>query len=112
MELIDLEDSSNRRTVATCKKVMLDSVHRTRTDIATRIQHKVPIDHLARQVSQDDFFKFTYILASDESNLYNLERIKPQGATADVRLFGSFVDGKAIADPYYGGMVSTFVLPN
>ncbi|PSS37589.1 hypothetical protein PHLCEN_2v605 [Hermanssonia centrifuga] len=30
--------------------------------------------------------------------------MKPKDATATVRLWGSYVDDKAIADPYYGGM--------
>lgn len=70
-------------------------------------QHNVPIEHEARQVSADDFRKFTYILASDEANLRNLERMKPKDSTALVRLWGSYDDNKAIADPYYGGMVRT-----
>lgn len=64
----------------------------------------MPIEHEARQVSREDFKKFTYILASDEQNLRNLERIKPADSTATVRLWGSYVDDKAIADPYYGGL--------
>ena len=70
------------------------------------MKHGVPINHEARQVSSEDFKKFTYILASDEANLRALERMKPKDATADVRLWGAFADNKAIADPYYGGMVS------
>lgn len=33
--------------------------------------------------------------------------MKPADSTAEVRLWGSYVDGKAIADPYYGGPVGT-----
>ena len=54
----------------------------------------------------EDFKNFTHILASDEANLRALERMKPRDATAEVRLWGSYADNKAIADPYYGGMVS------
>ncbi|KIK70842.1 hypothetical protein GYMLUDRAFT_297112 [Collybiopsis luxurians FD-317 M1] len=74
------------RTVATCKK------------------HSVPIKHQARQIQASDFTRFTHILAADESNLRNLERVKPKNATAEVSLWGSFLDNKPIADPYYGGM--------
>ena len=45
------------------------------------------------------------MLASDEDNLRNLIRIKPANATAEVRLWGSYLDKKPIQDPYYGGMV-------
>ena len=58
-------------------------------------------------MSQEDFRHFTHILASDEANLRNLNRMKPRDATAEVRLWGSYEDGKQIDDPYYGGMVST-----
>lgn len=68
-------------------------------------QHGVPINHEAQQVSPEDFKRFTHILASDEANLRALERMKPTDATAEVRLWGSYADNKAIADPYYGGMV-------
>ncbi|KAG8933150.1 hypothetical protein FRC02_012374 [Tulasnella sp. 418] len=74
------------RTVDTCKK------------------HGVPIDHLARAVTLSDFTEFDYILASDKQNLSNLQRKAPKNSTATVALFGSFGDGKPIADPYYGGI--------
>ncbi|KZW01996.1 LMWPc-domain-containing protein [Exidia glandulosa HHB12029] len=79
-------EEPDERTVSTCKK------------------HGVPIDHEARQIHKSDFSTFDYILASDKTNLANLERVKPTNATATVRLFGSYDDGKEIRDPYYGGM--------
>lgn len=69
-------------------------------------QYGISIDHEARQVNQRDFYNFTHILASDESNLNNLLRIKPGDSTAEVKLWGSYLDGQPIADPYYGGAVS------
>ncbi|KAJ3516454.1 hypothetical protein NLJ89_g1104 [Agrocybe chaxingu] len=80
-------EEPDERTVAVCKK------------------HGVPIDSLARQVSTSDFIRFTHILAADESNLRNLTRIKPSNATAEVRLWGSYLDNKPIPDPYYGGII-------
>ncbi|TBU34498.1 phosphotyrosine protein phosphatase [Dichomitus squalens] len=74
------------RTVQVCKK------------------NKVPIKHSARQVQQPDFKRFTHILASDEANLRALQGMKPRDATAEVRLWGSYLDNKPIPDPYYGGM--------
>ena len=68
-------------------------------------QNKVPIKHSARQVQQSDFKRFTHILASDEANLRSLQHMKPRDATAEVRLWGSYLDNKPIPDPYYGGMV-------
>jgi len=78
-------DTPDERTVATCKK------------------YKVPIDHVARAVERPDFKNFDYILASDNQNLSNLQRIAPKNPKAQVSLFGAFGDGKPIADPYYGG---------
>jgi len=60
-------------------------------------QHGVPINGVARQVSREDFNRFTHILTADESNLANLKRIQPKDSKAEVRLFGSYDDGKAIA---------------
>lgn len=57
--------------------------------------------HRARLIDSSDFTRFTHILAADGSNLRGLERIKPEGCTADVRLWGSYLDNKPIADPYY-----------
>jgi len=67
------------------------------------VKSDVQISHQARQISKSDFTKFSYILAADGSNLRNLERIKPEDSTAQVQLWGSYLDGKPIPDPYYGG---------
>ncbi|KAF8203833.1 low molecular weight phosphotyrosine protein phosphatase [Pholiota molesta] len=79
-------EEPDERTVATCRK------------------HNVPIDSLARQISTSDFVRFTHILAADENNLRHLQSMQPPNATAEVRLWGSYLDNKAIPDPYYGGM--------
>ena len=73
------------RTVDVCKK------------------NNVPIKHRARKVTQADFSRFQFILAADKSNLANLQSMKPQGSTAEVHLWGSYLDNEPIADPYYGG---------
>ncbi|EDR15135.1 uncharacterized protein LACBIDRAFT_243421, partial [Laccaria bicolor S238N-H82] len=77
-------EEPDERTVAVCQK------------------HGVPISSHARQVASSDFTRFTHILASDENNLKNLISVKPANATAEVRLWGSYLDGKSIPDPYYG----------
>lgn len=35
--------------------------------------------------------------------------MKPHDATAEIRLWGSYLDNKPIPDPYYGGTVSTLL---
>ncbi|KAG6878648.1 hypothetical protein C0993_001171 [Termitomyces sp. T159_Od127] len=57
----------------------------------------------AYHIGEDPDDSFTHILAADESNLRQLLRIKPENSTADVRLWGSYLDNKPIPDPYYGG---------
>ncbi|KZT72786.1 LMWPc-domain-containing protein [Daedalea quercina L-15889] len=73
------------RTIAACRK------------------HQVPIQHSARQVTGEDYRHFTHILAADEANLRSLEQKKPRNATAEIRLWGSYLDNEPIQDPYYGG---------
>jgi protein-tyrosine-phosphatase len=69
------------------------------------LQFGVPISHISRQVGQKDFYNFTHILASDKSNLDNLIGVRPHDSTAEVKLWGSYLNGAPIADPYYGSIV-------
>ena len=60
----------------------------------------------ARQVTADDFRRFTHIYALDHSNLRDLQRIAPADSTAQLALVLDAVPGRAgaaVADPYYGG---------
>ncbi|EAU92692.1 phosphotyrosine protein phosphatase [Coprinopsis cinerea okayama7 len=77
-------EDPDERTTAVCKK------------------RGVAIDCQARQVATSDFINFTHILAADQNNLKHLESMKPANATATVRLWGSYLDGRPIPDPYYG----------
>lgn len=56
----------------------------------------------ARQVRADDFYQFDLILAMDESNLANLQKLQPTDGTARLELFDP--TGQAVADPYYGDL--------
>ncbi|KAJ7225668.1 phosphotyrosine protein phosphatase I superfamily [Mycena pura] len=80
-----------RRSVATCKKVPV-GLHTVYAPSTPRIQ------------CSSDFTEFTHILASDESNLRDIKRVMPPNTTADIRLWGSYLDGKSIPDPWYGGI--------
>jgi len=60
----------------------------------------------ARQVAPSDFERFDYILAMDESNLDDLQRMAPANFPGQLRLFLDFSDQVAqreVPDPYYGG---------
>ena len=59
-----------------------------------------------RQVSLADFERFDFILAMDEDNLANLERIRPQGSRAKLELlmfYAPQAGAREVPDPYYGG---------
>jgi protein-tyrosine phosphatase len=53
----------------------------------------------ARQVQEDDFHRFQFILAMDDNNLADLARIAPAQHAAQVRLFAA----TEVPDPYAGG---------
>lgn len=53
----------------------------------------------ARRVVEADFHRFDILLAMDGDNLADLERIKPPGARAELRLLAAV----EIPDPYQGG---------
>lgn len=57
----------------------------------------------ARQVQPPDFGRFDHILAMDQSNMEDLQAIRPPGATARISLFLEGGAGKGcgdVADPY------------
>lgn len=60
----------------------------------------------ARQAVADDFHTFDYVLAMDNENLVNLQRLMPAGGTEPalfLKTFGRrFTEGE-VPDPYYGG---------
>jgi protein-tyrosine phosphatase len=63
-------------------------------------------DLRARPVESADFNRFEYILAMDQDNYRNLERICPQGAERKLMLFMDFAPHlrtRDVPDPYYGG---------
>ena len=60
----------------------------------------------ARKVTRADFDRFDHVVALDEENLADLERLRPAGSRARLSLLLDHVpgrEGQAVADPYYGG---------
>ena len=55
----------------------------------------------ARQVSISDFTDFDMILAMDGQNLRDLERLRPEGARAELAMFTGHLDGGDVPDPYH-----------
>ncbi|KAM9445250.1 low molecular weight phosphotyrosine protein phosphatase isoform 2-T2 [Clarias gariepinus] len=69
-------------------------------------KHGVPMRHVARQVTKEDFTTFEYILCMDDSNKRDLDR-KASGiknSKAKIELLGSYdpENQGVIQDPYYG----------
>ena len=65
------------------------------------------LQHLrGRQVERADFDRFDHVLAMDEDNLMNLQRLRPPGSRAKVALLLSYAPqagAREVPDPYGGG---------
>lgn len=66
---------------------------------ATAARRGITLTGAARQIRPDDFDEFDLILAVDRSVRNALDRLRPPGARAEVRL----LDDRDVPDPYYGG---------
>jgi len=69
-------------------------------------QNNVPIDHVVRRLSSDDFYQFDYILAMDRSNLSDINYQRPQDSKSKIGLMRDFdpqPENGEVPDPYYGG---------
>lgn len=74
----------------------------------TAKRHGVPLPSRGRKVELEDFQTFDYILAMDESNLRELERLQDRLADSKAILFKMrHFDPEApdtdVPDPYWGG---------
>ena len=59
-----------------------------------------------RQLKEQDFHEFDYILGMDRSNMANIRRIEPDAGKAKVAMLLDLVPGRQgheVGDPYYGG---------
>jgi protein-tyrosine phosphatase len=69
-------------------------------------RHGVEIGgYRARQVTAEDFRRFTHVVALDRDNLADLRRLQPPDGTAQLLLLLDTVEGrrgKSVADPYHG----------
>ncbi|MCL5425881.1 MAG: low molecular weight phosphotyrosine protein phosphatase, partial [Gammaproteobacteria bacterium] len=59
----------------------------------------------ARQLSEQDFTEFDYVLGMDQDNLRAMRELKPADSRAHTGLFLDFAGtpGVEVPDPYYGG---------
>lgn len=74
--------------------------------ISNARKNGVSIDHLGRQLHQNDLENFDLILAMDESNLRNIHRLPNAHQHQDkiklMRSYDLMADTQEVPDPYYG----------
>ena len=72
-------------------------------------QRNINITSNARQIKEDDFRKFNYILVMDNSNFNNVLNLKNQVKGSDfakilrIQDFASIFNDNEVPDPYFGG---------
>ena len=72
-------------------------------------QRNINIMSNARQIREDDFLKFKYILVMDNSNFNNVIDLKNRVKGSDfakilkIQDFSSIFNEKEVPDPYFGG---------
>ena len=72
-------------------------------------QRNINITSNARQIREDDFRKFKYILVMDDSNFNNVIDLKNRVKGSDfakilkIQDFSSIFNEKEVPDPYFGG---------
>ena|SRR6187551_1815815 len=75
--------------------------------IANALKNGVTIQHVGRQLSEDDLEYFDIILAMDQSNYQNILRLSNSGMYRSkiklMREYDSIGKGNDVPDPYYGG---------
>jgi protein-tyrosine phosphatase len=74
--------------------------------IAVAARHRVDIaGQSARQIEQDDFYRFTNIITLDRANLEGVRARAPRDGTARLSMLLNAVEsraGQGVADLYYG----------
>jgi protein-tyrosine phosphatase len=77
---------------------------------AVASRHGIDISfYRARQVTRQDFQRFSHIVAVDLQTLAALEAMRPADGAAELSLLLDYVEGRkgeAVADPYYGEAVA------
>ncbi len=75
--------------------------------LASAAKHGVPMEHCARQLTEDDLESFDFIFAMDKSNYQNIMRLANgrdlSGKVRMVREFDPLSKGGEVPDPYHGG---------
>ena len=77
-----------------------------RTIMAAKRRGFSLVELRARQIIDDDFERFDYIIAMDEDNLIRLKQLSADEYRNKIKLFMSFTVGTEteVPDPYYGNV--------
>lgn len=70
--------------------------------VAIMDKYYLAYDNRARQITNEDFYRFDYILGMDDYNVEDINEIRPDDAKAQVFLLGDFdpQGDRIIRDPY------------
>lgn len=73
--------------------------------VENAMENGLTYTHKGRQLEQQDFTKFDYILAMDDSNLVEIQKLNNMGHTHiyKMRDFDTIKVGSDVPDPYFGG---------
>ena len=78
-----------------------------RRSVQVALDHGIDIgSQRSRQLDGDDYRRFDWLVAMDESNASTMRRRAPRDATAHILLFTDLVPAcryDGVPDPYYGG---------
>lgn len=77
-----------------------------RRSVARARARGIVVEGCARQFLAEDFARFDYVLALDDSNYTHLAELRPRGSACELRLLLDFdpesPGGSSVPDPYYG----------
>jgi len=68
--------------------------------------NKITLNHKGRQITLNDLHEFDYVLAMDQENFRDIQRLKAKNQRASLFLMREFendVTEKDVPDPYFGG---------
>lgn len=66
---------------------------------------------LCGQITKEDYVNFEYILAFDNENIKNIQRMKPKNSTAVIKLLGHYNEKEKdleIEDPWWNDTPAVF----
>ncbi len=74
--------------------------------VKVALDNQIVVSHLGRQLCNEDFYHYNYILVMDSANYYDVMEVLPQNSLSEVMYLRSFdkdANGaRDVPDPYYG----------